>query len=520
MVIDRYRVAAILGPLLLMLPWIAHIVFNIHDSTVVSAVSCLVMLSAATLLVILYRLAQVAKSPLVHLSIQWLVILIGFVPIASIATYEWVEGIHFDCEALLLLLQTNPGEAVQFLKTRPSYVAAAVLVAVGGGLLLFCASLSEKSHQKQCVKGRLWFLFLVLVVLGGVVFSGYKQLDLYHAYKQAKHLIRTPPLGREDLVARRQNKHQKLHVVVIGESSNRTHWGLYGYERKTTPFMSSFFEHCSDCAYSAAWTSAKSTIISLKYALTDANQYHGGEPKVSIIDTLRKAGFNTVWISNQEYAQSKSRIFNLIGRSADQHLFLDEKIFSFKDDRPLDDNVVVALEKVLGSLNRDTVVFIHLMGSHAPYNLRSTEPYVKWKDPNPIGVDAYDNSILYTDKILHELMLVAREADSFIYFSDHSELPVYGRNHLHIEMFKIPFVAAFRSPTTRQKKFLANMKANMPFTNDMMYDTLLGVYGISSNYYAERYDLSSDKYAFKSEDYLMINDGKNRIINGDVGSVQ
>lgn len=115
--------------------------------------------------------------------------------------------------------------------------------------------------------------------------------------------------------------------------------------------MSSFFEHCSGCAYSAAWSSAKSTIISLKYALTDANQYHGGERKVSIIDTLRKAGFNTVWISNQEYAQSKSRLFNLIGRSADQHLFLDEKIFSFKDDRPLDDNVVVALEKVLGSLN-------------------------------------------------------------------------------------------------------------------------------------------------------------------------
>lgn len=60
MVIDRYRVAAILGPLLLMLPWIAHIFFNIHDSTVVSVVSCLVMLSAATLLVLLYRLAQVA----------------------------------------------------------------------------------------------------------------------------------------------------------------------------------------------------------------------------------------------------------------------------------------------------------------------------------------------------------------------------------------------------------------------------------------------------------------------------
>lgn len=159
MVIGRYRVAAILGPLLLMLPWIAHIFFNIHDSTVVSAVSCLVMLSAATLLVLLYRLAQVAKSPLVHLSIQWLVILIGFVPIASIAAYEWVEGIHFDCEALLLLLQTNPGEAVQFLKTRPSYVAAAVLVVVGGAAAFLHLTFSKITSETMCKRAFVVFIF-------------------------------------------------------------------------------------------------------------------------------------------------------------------------------------------------------------------------------------------------------------------------------------------------------------------------------------------------------------------------
>jgi glucan phosphoethanolaminetransferase (alkaline phosphatase superfamily) len=54
------------------------------------------------------------------------------------------------------------------------------------------------------------------------------------AYRDVAALRRTTP---QAIQARRTRSEPELHVIVIGESTNRAHLGLYGYPRNTTPHL-------------------------------------------------------------------------------------------------------------------------------------------------------------------------------------------------------------------------------------------------------------------------------------------
>ena len=349
----------------------------------------------------------------------------------------------------------------------------------------------------------------------------HRDIDIYSSFRQSKFLVQSQMTDGKDLYAKiSKATGQNLHVVVIGESSNRDHWSLYGYERETTPYAKKWFSECNYCSYSNnAWAADKYTLFALDYALTNKSQYHSQTQNgiVSIIDVLNKAGFHTVWISNQQYVGAENNGYNQIGQRAKEALFVEKKQFSFADDRPIETVLLKPLEDVISKnqLKKNVIVFIHLMGSHAPYRYRYTDDFNFWEGGlNPNSLNAYDNSILFTDMIINKIKEICKNADSFLYFSDHGELPGTGRDHLHIDMFKVPILAEFKKPTERQMRFLKNMKNNVPFTTDGIFDTLVGIYGVETNYYQRSLDLSDEQYSFKRVEDLLVNSGRNKIIDG------
>ena len=502
----------ILATVLLLAVWLFHPIL-LTSWGLGSVKSAAASISVGLLCAVLYLHA--GRLPWIGLRrlFRGLFFFAGFAPMAAVVGYEVMEGLPFGAGAMVLIGQTNAGEAFHFLKSRPDYVAAFVL------LLAIALSLPQWGAAERLSNSK-WLKLMTAASLALVATCAlthcYKASDLRLSYRKARAIFKMPKGDARHLAAYRIELRQKLHIVVIGESSNRSHWSLYGYERETTPEMSAAIATCRHCAYSkGAWSADKFTTTALKYALTDGNQYNGLNSKVDLVHVLKAAGFRTVWISNQEYVGAENQPYNKVGEAADETHFLDARVFSFHDDRPRDDKVVPTLKDVLAHTKTPTVVFIHLMGSHGPYAMRSAGKYVRWKQlKHPNSTDDYDNSILYTDHLLSELMSVGHDADSFLYFSDHGELPGVGRDHLDIEMFKIPLVAFFKAPTSRQKRFLQNLKNDVPFTNDGIYDTLLGIYGVRTSYYDESLDLSNEHYRFKHPEELLLNLGRNCLRGG------
>lgn len=59
--------------------------------------------------------------------------------------------------------------------------------------------------------------------------------------------------------------------------------------------------------------------------------------------------------------------------------------------------------------------------------------------------------------------------------------------------------------------FQTNINLNKPFNNEFIYDTLIGMYGISTPQYSEAFDYSSKNYKFDDGYNLLINSRKNTL---------
>ena len=118
--------------------------------------------------------------------------------------------------------------------------------------------------------------------------------------------------------------------------------------------------------------------------------------------------------------------------------------------------------------------------------------------------DEYDNSVLFNDYVMGSIMNSATNylhADSVMYFSDHgeqvTERPGHNADQFDFTMVHIPFWV-YTSPQyerERPEEFRMMLeRRNMPFTNDMLYDTFLGIMGIKAAHYDPTDDFFSPKY--------------------------
>jgi heptose-I-phosphate ethanolaminephosphotransferase len=110
----------------------------------------------------------------------------------------------------------------------------------------------------------------------------------------------------------------KTHVIVIGESTSKLHFGLYGYERNTTPMLSEIKGELK--LFSDVVSGDTNTIGSLMEALVikKENKLIG-----NVIQLFKQAGFKTYWLSNQPPIGMYETLVTKIGISADDVRFLN-----------------------------------------------------------------------------------------------------------------------------------------------------------------------------------------------------
>ena len=164
------------------------------------------------------------------------------------------------------------------------------------------------------------------------------------------------------------------------------------------------------------------------------------------------------------------------------------------------------------------VVFIHLMGSHVNYADRYPYDFHKWNDD-------YDNSILYNDYVvqkIYEHFSVMKNFNAFFYFADHADDPEYkshDASNFTWEMTKVPFYIYFSDDYISQyanKYKILKEHRNKPFTNDMVFDTLLGILDITDEqFYVPKNDLSSEHYHYTKADLSTLH-GEKSLLDDDM----
>jgi heptose-I-phosphate ethanolaminephosphotransferase len=317
-----------------------------------------------------------------------------------------------------------------------------------------------------------------------------------------------------------RSNESEVYVVVIGETSRRSNWSLFGYPRATTPRLDAvapdliLFDHVT--------SNATTTILSVPLALTRATP---GRPRVarsekSIVTLLKQAGFETFWISNQERPGIGSNPIFQIALEAD-HVSFPDDIQAGAGTHGYDSNLLPRLDDALSrrSKGRKAVIFLHMEGSHFAYQERypvgakhfpdgQSEPRILPGRQTSL-VDEYDNSVYFTDQNVRDVIDRLAQCGckaGLVFFSDHGERLFdngagdtefgHGFPTVSREEIEVPFFLWLSSSYREANASLtARLKKNAPSVAQLhnLFETIADLAGVDYDHRAAALSLFSDQ---------------------------
>lgn len=312
----------------------------------------------------------------------------------------------------------------------------------------------------------------------------------------------------------------ETYILVIGETARAENFGLYGYDRNTTPRLGadSGLIKFPD-AYTQSNTTHKSVPMLLSAACAD--DYNRIYREKGIIAAFREAGFTTSFISNQRPNHS---FIDLFGEEADTCLFLKEQLPY--DANPLDCDMLDVVKNLLDNPAQRRLIVLHTYGSHFKYRERYPRDMVIFTPDMADEVtasnresllNAYDNTIHYTDLFLHSIISMLRQSNipaAMLYTSDHGEnifddnrglflhaSPRPSAHELHVPLL-VWLSDSYRNtyPTTA-----ANLEANTQhrvLTSTSVFHSMLDIAGIATPVLADSLSVASDAFVQIPYNYL------------------
>ncbi len=307
---------------------------------------------------------------------------------------------------------------------------------------------------------------------------------------------------RYDATTSHDPSRKEVYVMVIGETGRAQNWQLFGYDRETTPRLCA-----SDglIGYCRALTESNTTHKSVPMLMStlSAENYDSIYSRKCIISAFKEAGFQTAFLSMQRYNHS---FIDFFGMEADTTDFIRER--STKDTLLYDDDLLAAAYRFIKTAkNPKLLVVLHTYGSHFNYRERYPASFAYFiPDDAPEAshrfrqrlINAYDNTIRYTDHLLGELTeyldSIPDTDCALIYTSDHGEdIFDYGSNRfLHASpvptyhQLHVPMII-WMSETYRarypEKWHNAYSHRNLNIsTSESMANSLLDIAGINTRY--------------------------------------
>lgn len=454
--------------------------------------------------------------------------IILLVPLMYLGYYV-LYGVPVTADVLLALLQTNFNEAYEYVIDQIPLLSLVPLALVSVWLI----GLAKVQRLSNVPLKKYEFLFILpgLVLLfvcytGELRLFGIVQVVSDYQAEIEKFKVMKKELDQQKSsfsATKTENIQGETYLIVIGESLNKQHMSIYGYPRQTTPEQQKIIDSEGSILFEAAYSNHTHTVPTLQYALTEANQINHKKiyNAVSLIDVFKKVGFETYWLSNQAIYGAWDTPLSIIAASADKVIALNKSYGKTTRTQQYDAALIDKLELILKEKkNKNKVIFIHLIGNHGSYEERYPKEYSRYSGSLPTSlfgaksatwrhknINSYDNSVLYNDYVVSSLYKIIKAQSqnaptAFMYLSDHADDVVKNRRHdsgrFTYEMTQIPFwiwcSPAYRATYSDTFDHLRRHKFTL-FSNDFLYDTLLGITHVTTDRYNAYADLTTLTYS-------------------------
>ena len=494
---------------------------------------------------------SVAKRP--GKMIWWAFIFVFFAAFQLVLLYLFGTGV-IAVDMFLNLVTTNPGEAMELLDNlAPAVVGVFVVylpLLILGGVNIRRDSRLTVSFQQRV---RHWAMQigaigLFCLLASYLVVDDYRMrnqlypvnicYNLYLAFERNAASENYKEVSRNfkfDARSEHSATAPEVYVMVVGETARAHNFSLYGYPRNTNPLLS---KTPGIKAFPNVTTQSNTTHKSVPMLLSaaSAEDFERLFHEKGILAAFKEAGFHTVFISNQLPNHS---FIDFLGEQADEHYFLKKE--DALQGNHYDEDLLQKLDEILPKADasssahyhyryRKLFVVLHSYGSHFNYQERYPRSFAFFKpdsksEAKPENrrdlLNAYDNTIRYTDYILHGIIerlqkwegvqtktdgVYDQPTSAMLYTSDHGEnifddgrclflhaAPKASDYELHVP-FIIWTSAGFSKQYPDILKALGENRSKQVQSSLSAFHTMLGIGGIQTRYRLDEYSVASGKY--------------------------
>ena len=485
--------------------------------------------------------------------IWWAFIFVFFAAFQLVLLYLFGTGV-IAVDMFLNLVTTNPGEAMELLDNLAHAVVGVFVVylplLILGGVNIRRDSRLSVSFQQRV---RHWAMQIGAIGLFCLLAS-YLMVDDYRMrnqlypvnicynlylafernaasenYKEASRNFKFDARSEHSATA------PEVYVMVVGETARAHNFSLYGYPRNTNPLLS---KTPGIKAFPNVTTQSNTTHKSVPMLLSaaSAEDFERLFHEKGILAAFKEAGFHTVFISNQLPNHS---FIDFLGEQADEHYFLKKE--DALHGNHYDEDLLQKLDEILPKADasssahyhyryRKLFVVLHSYGSHFNYQERYPRSFAYFKpdsrsEAKPENrrdlLNAYDNTIRYTDYILHGIIerlqkwervqtktdgVYDQPTSAMLYTSDHGENIFDDDRHLFLHAapkasdyeLHVPFIIWTSEGFSKQYpdilKALGENRTKQVQSSLSAFHTMLGIGGIQTRYRKDEYSVASDKY--------------------------
>lgn len=431
-----------------------------------------------------------------------------------------------NASSIFVFLNTNFNEASEFMTVK----ITPLLLLLVPYVLLYVLTLKHTpcpafQTKREIIVWTVLWLFAAVFFAENIINGRFLRLavpDVERAfisfYTESKAYKNLKKRNLYNVDAEISSSDSTLVVVVIGESCNRNHMGIYGYHRQTTPRLAS---RNDILAFDNVISSNSNTLSSVMLFLTENNmdRHLSVDSCIHIFDVLHSTPYKSYWLSNQSPIGLWDNGVTNLAYNADVVSFVNVMASSSMESTQMasfDQKLFEPFVTALSGKEKNKIIFLHLMGCHTQYNKRYPNSFDKFKgakDKKGKNIEAYDNAVLYNDFVIDSIFsLLANYSQlhpdtriSALYFSDHGE-NVYDEGdycghdysgripHANVE---IPFVLWY---SESQNAFLQSegtqleQSLHTPYMIDDLFHTLLDLASIKASCFDSRRSLVNKDY--------------------------
>jgi lipid A ethanolaminephosphotransferase len=450
-------------------------------------------------------------------------------------------GVVIDRTMMINTLQTNPNETRDLLNLK--FFGTLLVLGILPSLWVLRARVRSVTWLKQASYNAAFFiaacaLFALTIAIFYQSFASlmrnhthvrYLLNPLNSVYALAdiaatplkKGPLKMQPLGQDAKLgasyASASNK-APLVLLVVGETARAGNFGINGYAQPTTPQLGALMATDKMVSLRNAWSCGTSTAASLPCMFSHlGREAYDSRPANydNLLDVLQRAGLAVLWLDNQAGCKG------LCDRIANASTTDLKDSTHCSTGECFDEIMLKDLDARIAALpaaqrTKGVVVVMHQMGSHGPAYFKRVPESFKQFTPlcasNALQdcqraevVNAYDNTILYTDHFLASavkwLKTQSKQTQAaMVYIADHGES--LGENNLYLHGLpyaiapdvqkRVPWITWLSDDFARRSRLDINcLKAatDTRVSHDNLFHSVLGLMDVHTSVYRRDADI-------------------------------